>query len=134
MHSYSDAYRNRAGFTYRWYCGRQLGVDAIPHSDGGCGPLLPPPAARSCPSPAIPGLSTSWLGWWRVPSQFPTSLVQSGQRVALTWDVLLAGPSNGPQCPSCTRYQQGATQARGTPYPYFAYEALNNTDTLHIKQ
>lgn len=89
----------------RWYCSRVLGEEAIPGSDGRCGPNSGPQCA-SC---------TRFQETWQVNDEwFPVQRASNGlyycSRI-FGMDVE-CGPDEGPQCKSCKRYQEEEERAQ----------------------
>ena len=97
--------------TNKWYCGRRLGTAAIPGSDGRCGPSNGP-QCRSCQeldashlandegAPVCPG---KVLGSWDGRRNLYCG--RNLGRAAIPGSDGRCGPSAGPQCQSCLRYQ-----------------------------
>jgi len=100
------------GHENKYYCGRNLGVRAIPGSDGRCGPSNGPQCA-SCKRFAARGQGQENLNDEGAPVRPGRDVGcqnkyycgrNLGER-AIPGSDGRCGPSNGPQCASCKRFQ-----------------------------
>jgi len=102
-----------AGFTSKYYCARVLGPNAIPGSNGRCGPTNGPqcpsckrfqsgrPACGHAKNDEGAAVKTGTAAGF-------TSTFYCGRhlgRGAIPGSNGRCGPSNGPQCASCKRFQ-----------------------------
>ena len=100
---------------HRYYCGRHLGRAAIPGSHGRCGPTNGPQQCQSCIRYQVaqrpPDSQTSQVndeGAEVFPGRQERHRYYCGRhlgRAAIPGSDGRCGPTNGPQCQSCIRYQ-----------------------------
>lgn len=106
----------RPGSTGLFYCGRVVGVDALPGSDGQCGKFTGP-ACASCMRNRVNS----------VPINTEYCVMKAGRdgtlycgrflgKTAIPGSDGRCGPTNGPQCQSCKDSQARYPQA-GPPRP-----------------